>query len=68
MTYTFVPYVIEPLRVVISPRIADSKDDLPLPTPPTIMVNSPMKEHILKMWNKTNKHNKATTTVQTNKL
>ena len=43
MTYTFDPYEMEPLSVVISPKIADSNDDLPLPTPPTIMVNSPIK-------------------------
>ena len=33
-----------PLRVVISPRMADKKDDLPLPTWPTTMVSLPTKQ------------------------
>ena len=35
-----------PPRVVISPMIADSKDDLPEPTDPTTITNSPEINYI----------------------
>ena len=42
--YTYLLILTVPLRVVISPKMADKKDDLPLPTWPTTMVSLPTKK------------------------